>query len=111
MSLCSPCAPASKRVQPLRDGALDELVVAELEVEHLEVGQAAPVAAVEVRPLLEVHRAGDGLVAAVGERGDEPVRERLARDLEEGGPQVGDAVVAAHVRDVERGAAPSSRAP
>src|SRR5881394_3348309 len=36
------------------DGAFDQPVVAELEVQHLEVLEAAPVAAVKVGALLEV---------------------------------------------------------
>ena len=101
-SLCSPCAPASNSVWPPRDGPLDQLVVAELEVEHLKVGQAAPVAAVEVRPLLEVDRPGDRLFPLVGQRRHQAVPQRLARDLEERGAQVGVAAVAVDVLDVER---------
>jgi hypothetical protein len=91
------------------DRAFDQLVVAELEVQHLVVLEAAPVAAIEMRPLLEVDRAGDGLGALIRQRRHQPVRQRRARHLEETFAQVRDAAVARDVGQVEQVQRPASR--
>src|SRR5512135_505475 len=65
------------------DRTLDQLVVAELEVKHLERLGRTPIATVEIPPLLEGETSGHGTPLGIGERSDDAMRRRAAQDFEE----------------------------
>jgi hypothetical protein len=79
----------------MRDGVVDGLVVAGLEVQEGVALQAAPIAAVESVVALEVERAADRAAIGLGHHQHDLVGHGRSQDVEEGAGQVGRAPLAA----------------
>ena len=72
-----------------RQAQLDEPVITELEVQAVELLQTAPVAAVQVPPLVKAQGAGHGLSVPGGEGDHCSVGQGAARQAKELGVEVG----------------------